>query len=375
MAEDVNSLRTWIEIDRQAIKKNYYMIRALISKKTQLMAVVKSNAYGHDLVPFAREMEKLGVDYLGVDSIVEGIALREAGIETPILVLGHTLPGRFSDAIRYNIEMTISDKATLKALAPISRMISVHIKADTGMHRQGFGENEITAVLSVLKKHKHITVKGLYTHFAVAKNPKFSEYTNRQLSIFTFWRDAFKNAGIYPIVHASATSGALLFPNAHFDMVRIGIGMYGLWPSKEVRESKQDDIPLIPVLSWKTVVGEIKGVSKGSFIGYDLTKKLSRDTRIAVCPVGYWHGYRRSFSGIGHVLVKAKRARVLGRVSMDMVVVDCTDIPGVRVGNEVVLIGRYGKEVLSADNLAEYANASNYEIITCLNPKIARLYK
>ena len=174
--------------------------------------------------------------------------------------------------------------------------------------------------------------------------------------------------------HASATAGAMLFPEAHYDMVRIGIGLYGLWPAKEVEAFYNKRRILTPALSWKSIISEIKELPSGAKIGYDSTEALSRRSKIAVCPVGYWHGYPRSLSSVGQVLVRARRAKVLGRVSMDMLTIDISDISGIKVGDEVTLIGASGKEKLSAHALADLSDSSWYEIITRLNPLIKRIY-
>ncbi len=373
-----NGFRTWIEIDRRAIRRNYAVFRSRISPQTKLMAVVKSNAYGHNITEFSKELEELGADFLGVDSVVEALTLRREGIRKPILVLGFTLPENFTAAVGNDIALSLSSFDTLRALTrgTFKRPVSVHIKVDTGMHRQGFLPEEREKVVSFLKAHrKELSVDGLFTHFASAKNPSFPAYTHLQLREFEQWRQAFFRAGFTPRCHAAATAGTLLFPESHFDMVRIGIGLYGLWPAKEVEEYFSGKITLAPALSWKTVVGEVKKLPRGSKIGYDCAETLERDSTIAVCPVGYWHGYPRALSSIGHVLVAGKKCRVLGRVSMDMIIVDITDVPKAAAGSEVVLLGRSGKGEISAEYLAALQDVSWYELLTRLNPLIKRVYR
>ncbi len=182
-----------------------------------------------------------------------------------------------------------------------------------------------------------------------------------------------KKEGFNPIRHASATSGTIIFPQARYDLVRIGIGLYGLWPSKEVQAVFGDKIKLKPVLSWKAVIGEIKKVAKGERIGYDFTETLSKPTTVAIIPIGYWHGFPRSLSGIGRVLIKGKPAKVLGRVSMDMISVDISGIKNINIGEEAIIIGKSGKNEITADEIAKYADTTNYEIITRLNPLIKRI--
>ena len=370
-------LRTWIEIDKKAIVHNYQIFRNLIDKKCKIMSVVKSNAYGHSLLDFAKEQEKLGVDYLGVDSIVEGIALRKEGIKKPILVLGYTLPEMLLEAIKYNIEITVSNFETLKEIEKIKnqiKKIKVHIKVDTGMNRHGFLLSDMEKLLTELKKIKNISVVGLFTHFAMAKNPAFPQYTKNQIAEFEKWSEVFKKNGFNPIKHASATSGAILFKEAHFDMVRIGIGLYGIWPSSETRAFAEGKIRLAPVLSWKAVIGEIKAIKAGSRVGYDCTETVAKDSKIAIIPVGYWHGLPRALSGIGKVIIGNKKCKILGRVCMDIIMVDITYIRNVKVGDEVILIGKSEKEEISADDISNLMDASTYEFLTRINPLIKRIY-
>lgn len=378
---DRKGLRTWIEVDTQALAHNYKTLRASIPADCRLMSVAKSNAYGHSLIDFSREIEKLGTDWIGVDSILEAIALREAGIKTPIFVLGYTLPEMLSRAADLDISLAVSTFETLKAIAEtdFAKKLKIHIKVDTGMHRQGFQEKDMPAFLDEIKKLAlggagKIEVEGLFTHFAAAKNPAFPARTLAQISLFEKWVDAFKKAGLSPIRHACASGGTLIFSQAHFDMVRVGISMYGLYPSKEAELFMKEKMELKPILSWRTLIGEVKDVPKGDRVGYDFTEEFKRDSRIAVCPIGYWHGYPRNLSSIGYVIVRGKRARIIGRVSMDMITIDVTDISGVEVGDEVTLIGRDGDETVSAEEIATAVENSPYEVITRLNPLIKRIY-
>ena len=375
--KDRQGLRTWIEIDRKAIRHNFEVFRNLISKRTKLMAVVKSNAYGHGLIDFSKEMEKLGADFLGVDSMTEARALRREGIKLPILVLGYTMPELFKEAARDDISLAVSTFETLNAIskAGLSQPLKIHIKVDTGMHRQGFLPEDRQKVLVKLKaRSSKLEVEGLFTHFASAKNPAFPKDTRDQLAEFRKWTDAFKKAGLQPIVHAAATGGAMLFPQSHFDMVRIGIGLYGLWPAPEVREHLKERIALRPALIWKSLVTEIKKLPAGSRIGYDLTEELWQDSIVAIVPVGYWHGYSRMLSSIGRVMLKGKECRVLGRVSMDMITIDISSVKNPKVEDEVIVMGGDDSLPVSATGIARSLDASWYEVVTRLNPLIKRIY-
>ncbi|MFA6383128.1 MAG: alanine racemase [Parcubacteria group bacterium] len=367
-----NGLRTWVEIDKKAIRHNYQIFRSQIGKKCQLMSVVKSNAYGHSLLNFSKEMEKLGVDWLGVDSIVEGEALRKEKISPKILVLGHTLPEKITSAIENRLSLTVSTLENLKNILrhKTAKKIKIHLKIDTGMHRQGFFIQDLKKAIHLLKKNKDfIEVEGIYTHFAAAKNPSFPKDTQTQLAEFEEAVTLVRSAGFNPIRHAAATSGTLLFPKSHFDMVRVGIGLYGLWPSKETEASVKNKIKLEPVLFWKTRVSEIKNLKKGDRLGYDFTERVLRNSKIAILPVGYWHGYPRSLSSVGHVIIQNKACKILGRVAMDMTVADVTEIRNIKSGEDVILMGKN----ISADYLADLAGTVNYEIVTRINPLIRRI--
>jgi alanine racemase len=370
------SLKTWVEVDSLAIAHNFRTFRGLISKKCRLMAVVKSNSYGHDIIQYSKEAQKLGADFIGVDDIEEGLLLRKNGIKIPILVFGYVPVGLIPDAIKHTISLTVSNFEMLQQLSKLKApSMQIHVKVDTGLGRQGFLSSQLPRVIEKLKNSPHVKVQGLYSHFAGIESKKFNAYSEKQAEELKRWDDALNQAGIFPIVHMSSTAGILANPKFHFDMVRLGIGGYGLWPSEETQEKLEDKIKLKSALTWKTVIAEIKNLPKGNKIGYDLTESLKKDSVVGVCPVGYWHGYPRGLSSKGHILVRGKRAKVLGRVSMDMIVVDLSGIKGAKRGDEVILIGRSGKDEISAGELAEKAGTINYEIVTRINPQIPRIYR
>ncbi|KKU53022.1 MAG: alanine racemase [Candidatus Ryanbacteria bacterium RIFCSPHIGHO2_12_FULL_47_12b] len=370
---NTSGLRTWVEVDTAALKHNYHIFRSLISKKCALMAVTKSNAYGHSLIDFSRFMQKMGADWFGVDSVVEANVLRKNGIRKPILVLGHTINTRHKEAAAQNISVTVS---TFEGLADIAhhrnqKKLKVHVKVDTGMHRQGFYNEQLPLVCETLQKiSSRVQFEGLYTHFAGTKNPAFPQDTHAQFKKFIEAIDIVEGYGFNPMKHAAATYGTVVFPEAHFDMVRIGIGMYGLWPSEEAEYAFSNRIILKPALTWKTIVSEIKELPAGSRVGYDFTEMVPERTISAVCPVGYWHGYPRALSSIGNFLVKGKRAKVLGRISMDIIVIDITGIKNVHVGDEAIMVG----DSMRVEEVARLASSFNYELVTRINPLIKRFY-
>jgi alanine racemase len=373
-------MRTWIEIDRQKIRENYETFRNITRPETLLMAVVKSNAYGHNLTEFSLEMEKLGIDWLAVDSIIEAESLRSVGIKKPILVLGYTSSEKIDVALKNNISLTVSGVEALKKIDSLKssskKDLKIHLKIDTGMHRQGFFLEELYQIADILRKNSSwLKVEGVYTHLASAKNPQSTSLAELQIKKFRRAVDILRSLGFEGLIkHCMATSGTILFPRAHFDMVRVGIGMYGLWPSKEIQNMFSSKISLKPVLSFKTIIGQIKQIRKNSFVGYEFTEQVLRDTKIAIIPVGYWHGLPFALSNKGKVIIHNKKAKILGRISMDMICVDVTEIEEAQSGSIVTVIGKEEKEEITAKEIADYAQTTHYEIITRLNPRMQRRF-
>lgn len=382
-------LKTWIEINTKAVAHNFKVIKSLLQPKTKLWAVVKSNAYGHGLTLFSALANQLGVDGFGVDSVVEGLKLRENGIKKPILVLGPTLPpNSLADAFKHKITLTISNWEALERLAKSRYKPGFHLKIDTGMHRQGFYFEDLKKAVKLITNYQ-LPITGVYTHFASAKDLNYPTFTDFQFHAFKKAVKILERAGCKNLIkHASATGGTLISQEYHLNAVRVGIGLYGLWPSKELEiqlrrpawgrspdpraSGLSRKIRLQPVLSWHSVVSEVKNIPKGDYIGYDLVERASKPTKIAIIPIGYWHGFDRGLSSIGEVLVGGKRARVLGRVSMDLIVVDVTGI-NCKTGAKATIIGRQGREEITAAEMAQKIGTAHYEIITRINPLIERV--
>ena len=369
--------RTWLELDSQALNYNTRKVRSFLTPKTKLCAVVKSNAYGHGLLDFSRTAKKAGVDGFCVDSAVEGLELRRNGFQEPIIVLGATLPSLFKPAHKNNLTISISGWEFLSELAKSCPPLPLHLKIDTGMHRQGFAINDLPKVLNFIK-NKKLNLTGFFSHLAMPNNQTFSD---GQKSEFREAENIINSYGFKNLTrHLAATGGILLGKDYHFDLVRCGMGLYGCWEGFK------------PVLSWHTLISEIKNLKKGDCVGYDLTEKINRPVKAAILPIGYWHGFDRGLSKIGEVFIKNKPgseswtekkiketsptstawkpARVLGRVSMDMIVVDVTDI-NCKVGEIATLIGPKNTAVAMSKKI----NTSPYEVVTRINPLIQKITK
>lgn len=358
-------LKTWIEINQKAIFYNIGVFRGLIGPKVKLASVVKSNAYGHGLFDFATIAARGGVDSFCVDSIFEAETLRDHGVKKPILVLGMTMPIHYAEAVKNNCAITISNLNALKDWIKSKIKPKIHIKIDTGMNRQGFFVNELPQVIKMLRaKTEYINcIEGIYTHFAAAKDTNYPTYTEIQFNKFKKAIDLFSKNGIKNILkHASASSGTMLNSRYHLDMVRIGMGLYGYPPSKEIG-IQMPEIKLKPVLKWKTIISEVKVVPKGSFISYDLTERVNRETKVGILPIGYWHGLPWALSNVGDVIINDKRAKILGRVTMDVAMVDITDIKCMP----------YDKVTIDILDSSFKARTSFYEFLTRINPLIQRV--
>ncbi len=372
----------WVELNRAALTSNIKQFRSLIGDKINLLAVVKANAYGHGILEISKMALKAGVGWLGVHSLDEGLLLRQEGIDCPLLVLGYVPSQELERAVTHGLRLTVYNLDTIHFLAQICRRLKkealLHLKVETGTNRQGILEEDVLAFTQEIRKHPYLVVEGLSSHFANIEDTTDHTYSRLQLKRFKrIIKKVEENNTEIPIKHMACTAATILFPDTYFDMVRVGIGMYGLWPSKETYLSsileKQKPILLKPVLSWKTRIAQIKKIPQGSFIGYGCTYRTTRETVLGVLPVGYYDGYSRNLSNYSYVLIKGHRAPLRGRVCMDFIMVDITDIPGVDLEDEVILLGQEGEEVISADYLADLASTINYDIVTRINNLIPRV--
>jgi alanine racemase len=354
---------TWIEIDLDAIAQNVRNIKKLIGEKKELMAVVKGNAYGHDILETSSIVLKNGATRLAVARLEEGIFLRKTGISVPILVLGLTLEEQVELLVSYNITPTVCKHETIEKLSKFAvkedKTIKVHIKVDTGMGRIGIFPNHVLDFVRKVKAFKNIEIEGIFTHFSVA-DEKDKTYTEAQFKKFMEVLTILEKEGIkIPVKHVGNSATLLDFPHMWLDLVRPGISIYGLYPSTEVQKT----VKLIPAHSFKTRIIFLKELPVGECIGYGRTYTTSkRRTKVASLPVGYADGYNRLLSNQGEVLVRGRRFLIIGRVCMDQAMIDVTNLPQVEVGDEVVLWGRQGQEEITVEEVADKIGTINYEI-------------
>ena len=375
-------LAQWVEVSRKALTRNVSQFRRRVGSGRKLLAVVKANAYGHGILEVSRIAIGAGADWLGVNSLEEGIELRRAGVRAPILVLGYVPLGRLGDAVARGLRLTVYNKASVDGLAAACRRLKkkarVHVKVETGTNRQGVLEGELPAFARSIQRRPGLVLEGLSSHFANIEDTTDHSFPQRQLAAFERSVRGLEKAGIeVPIKHMSCTAATILFPETYFDMVRVGIGLYGLWPSKETYLScaldKRESLTLEPVLTWKARIAQVKRIAKGGAVGYGCTFRATRRTTLAVIPVGYYDGYDRGLSNTAYVLVRGQRAPLRGRVAMNFSTADVTDIPGVGIEDEVVLLGADGRERITAEQLAALAGTISYEIVARINPLVPRI--
>jgi alanine racemase len=362
---------TWAEINLNNIEYNLSQIKSRVASGTKVLVTVKADAYGHGLIPVAKRLSACGVDFFGVASIDEGIKLREAGIQTPVLILGLILKQDMAPLFKYNFSTTVCEESLPKALNNMARKlkkrINVHIKVDTGMGRIGVKHYDAYNLVAKISKLKYVNTEGLFTHFAFADlNKKFTFY---QIDLFDRLVGKLNKDGIrIPLVHAANSMGLLDYKNSHFTMVRPGLITYGLYPKDNLK------IRLKPVLSLKSKVVFIKKVSRGIGISYGHDYITRKATRIATLPIGYGDGYPRNLSNKAEVLIGGRRFKMCGKICMDQIMVDIRGAK-VKVADEVVLIGAQGKEKITAEELALKSGTIPYEIVCGLGSRIPRVYK
>jgi alanine racemase len=375
---------TYAEIDLSAIRHNIKAIRARVGSKVKIMPAVKANGYGHGAVEVSRAVLQAGAEALSVATPEEGIELREAGFDVPILILGCSTPDAAADIVRCDLASTVCDLTYARALseAAVNRAnrpkrgssqrphtASVHVKVDTGMGRIGVRPDQALDFIRELRSLPGISVDGVFTHFPSADEPDRS-FTLSQIATFSKVLDALKRHGTsVPLAHASNSGGVLGYPQADYDAVRPGIMIYGSYPSLLVVRS----ISVRQAMTLKTRIVFLKDVDAGTTVSYGRTHTLKRRSKVATLPIGYADGYQRALSNRGEAAVRGVRVPVIGRVCMDQIMIDVTDVPGVQTGDEVILMGG-GYDYLSANNVATKAGTIAEETYCAVSSRVPRVY-
>jgi len=368
------SVPTVATIDLAALAHNVAVTRQRLSATCEIIAVVKADAYGHGAVPVSRALLDLGIGMLAVSTVPEGVELREAGIRAPILLLGPLAPDQLPEVIAQKLTPVICDLGLAQALArllkPSPAPFPVHVKVDTGMGRLGFTPAEMASVLQADEFKGPLHLEGVLTHLADADGDDHS-YTERQLRAFNSVVAQVAAAGLsVPFIHAANSAAILAHPCSHFTAVRPGLMLYGY----HMLASLPDQVTLKPLLTLRTRIAAIRAIQPGESVSYNRSFIAKRPSRIAVLPIGYADGYSRALSNKACVLVHGRRAPVVGRVCMDLTMADVTDIPDVQPGDEVILIGRQGREVITAQDVADWQDSIPYEVLCGLGPRVRREY-
>ncbi len=369
--EEIPLRNSWLEINLQAIEHNVFQYRKLLQKSTMLLAVVKANAYGHGSIAVAQAAIKAGADYLGVATIGEAVEIRNAGIKMPLLILG-LIPDKYIEvAIQQDCILTVSDIKTLSDIEhcaeKMKKIAKIHLKVNTGMNRIGF--NNLDAwkeALDFIDRCAAIECDGVFTHFADADG-ETKTYTQKQAERFDAYISCIPTQQRNKlVVHAANSAATINYTQYHYDMVRLGIGMYG-YSSVVMPE-------LNMALQWKSNIIYIHEVCSGDGIGYNCTKNAVEAMQVAVVPVGYADGYPRKLSNIGEVIVGGQKCKIVGRVCMDQIMIDITGLNNIKVGDMVILLGRDKEQSIDADDLAKKVGTISYEILTSLSVRLPRYY-
>ena len=358
----------WVEINLDNLRYNFLKLKDIVGSK-RVIGVVKADAYGHGAANVSPLLEKLGVYALATASLEEALILRESGVKVPILVLGYVYPEALPIAARENIFVTLFDKNFIKRLKEYKgkQVLNVHINVDTGMGRIGISSEELIKIALAIQQIPNVHLHGIYTHFSTADSDL--KFARKQLALFKNLLETLKNKKIVPdIVHAANSAAILNLNESFFDAVRPGIILYGLSPfDHPIKIFK-------PIMSFKARIVYVKRIRKGKSISYGRTFVSKKDMIVATIPVGYADGLPRALSNKGEVLVKGKRAKIVGRVTMDQTVIDVTNFPYIHPGNEVVIIGKQGGEEIRAIDIAKQIGTINYEIVSRIGKRVKRIF-
>jgi len=364
---------TWVEVDLEAVAYNLRQIKEIVGPKVEILAVLKADAYGHGALTVARTALNNGASFCGVASVNEAVRLRDNGVDAPILVLGYTPAWLAKQALLHDVTLTLYDtdaaRAFSRAATDLRRTARVHIKVDTGMGRLGLLPHQVVPFVERIRDLPGLDLEGIFTHFSVA-DAEDLEYTRGQLSRFREVLDRLAEIGVtFPFIHCANSAAILRLPEAHFNMVRLGLAMYGLQPSPHVPLPRG----FRPALTWKTTIAQVKTLPPGSYVSYGNTYRTEKEETIAVIPVGYADGFRRAPTRWQAVLVRGRRAPIVGQVCMDQTMISVSHIPNVRVGDEAVLIGRQGEDEITAEEVAEWLGTVNYEVVSEILARVPRV--
>ena len=369
--------RTYVTVDLDAIAYNFESMRKNIREGTQMIAVIKADAYGHGAVTVGRFLETFPYIWgFATATAEEALELRDAGIQKPILVLGYVFEDHYEELIDSEVRMPVFDLETAEKIASYAEQLhkkaKIHIALDTGMNRIGFKDTQKSAaVICKISQMESLQIEGMFTHFARADETD-KIYADRQFRRYMDFHRQLQDWGVsIPVCHCSNSAGIIDMPYANLDVVRAGITIYGIYPSDEVQKEK---VPLKPVMSWKSGVAFVKEVEAGEQISYGGTFVTPKKMKIATIPTGYADGYPRMLSGKASVLIHGKRAQILGRVCMDQFMADVTDIPDVSRGDEVTLLGRDQEEEITVEELSDLCGRFPYEFVCCVSKRVPRVY-
>ena len=364
--------RSAVIVDLDTVKKNFFAVKEKVGENTGILAVIKADAYGHGAVETARELEKC-CDFFGVADIDEALQLRINGFDRPILILGRTDPYYSDVIIKYGIRPTVSCMSDALAFneeaKKQNKKAKIHIAVDTGMSRIGFQVDETDEIIEI-SKLPFIEIEGIFSHFAAADDKDLTRAL-RQKELFDGAVERLENEGVKIAIRHMDNSAGIINLDGSYDLVRAGIVLYGLYPSHDVDKSR---LKVEPAMRWVAKISHVKTLPEGREISYGGTYVTKKETVVATVPVGYADGYPRCLSNIGEVLVKGKRAPIIGRICMDQFMIDVTDIPGVDLGSEVTLVGRDGEECLSMEEVSEKAYSFNYELPCRISRRVPRIY-
>lgn len=386
---DTASLSSWCEVEAAALRQNVAALRQRLNPGSLLGIVVKSQAYGHGLLPCAGEFLAAGADWLVVNSAQEAQALRQARISAPLYICGPVLPCQAGLAALAGARVVLYDRELARALDQAGRergeRVRVHLKIETGTYRQGLPPGEALELARFLQRLPGVELEGLTTHYADIEDTTDHRYAQQQQQALQETAAAFRQRGLaMPMLHSANSAAAILWPQTHASLVRAGIAAYGLWPSKETYavalqrrlDQAANWVPqLRPALSWRARIAQVKQAPEGAYIGYGRTFRTAHPARIAIVPVGYYEGYDRRLSNVAHVLIHGARAPVRGRVCMNMIMVDVTHVPQAGSGDVATLLGRDGEEEISAETLAGWMGTINYEAVARIHPDQPRLVR